>query len=212
MKKLILTSVLMLLMWDSRAALYVETFNSGASVGAIPDASVGGIVGVSFSGVVSDVPSGYDIISSISIVLHISGGYNNDLYSYLRAPDGTVVVLFNQPGSAYVSGSGYNLLLGANGTSSIQTATQTAGQVFGNGTTMYQTAGDMLSFNDHLANGTWTLFFQDLSPGASSTLTGWSLSIAAVPEPAQWGMIAGAGLLGMCGFRVWQRRRKQICN
>jgi hypothetical protein len=35
----------------------------------------------------------------------------------------------------------------------------------------------------------------------------FSLTYSAVPEPAAWGAIAGAGLLALCGWRIWQQRR-----
>jgi len=39
------------------------------------------------------------------------------------------------------------------------------------------------SFNTMDPNGTWTLFFADVSSGAQSQLVDWSLDITAVPEP-----------------------------
>jgi len=44
---------------------------------------------------------------------------------------------------------------------------------------------NMLSGLDGMvANGGWTLFIADLSPGGVSTLNGWGLNITTVPEPA----------------------------
>lgn len=43
----------------------------------------------------------------------------------------------------------------------------------------------MLSdFNTLDPSGTWTLFVADQSPGETSTLQSWSMSITGVPEPA----------------------------
>ena len=43
--------------------------------------------------------------------------------------------------------------------------------------------GSLASFNGVDPNGTWTLFFADMSGGNTSMLNGWSLDITAVPEP-----------------------------
>lgn len=206
MKLSILIGALMMAVLSARATLYTETFNSGASVGVIPDATSGGAVGVCFTGSVGDMSPGADMISGISITLNISGGYNNDLYAYLRSPDGMVVTLMNQPGSLYASGSGFNVVLGISGTS-IQSAVQMPGAVFGDGVTIYQAAGDMTAFYNHNASGTWTLYFQDLSPGDSSTLNSWALNITAVPEPAAWSAVAAIGLLALCTVRMFRTKR-----
>jgi len=110
----------------------------------------------------------------------------------------------NQPGSLYTSGSGFNIILGVSGTS-IQTAAETAGAVFGDGTTMYQSADSMTAFYGHGASGVWTLYFQDLSPGDSSTLNSWSLNITPVTEPVNLAL-AGFAVVG-CGIWFYQRRR-----
>jgi hypothetical protein len=68
--------------------------------------------------------------------------------------------------------------------------------------------GNQLGVFDGMdANGTWTLFAADLSPGGISTLTDWSLVITTVPEPDSLALI---GWCGACGW-LWRkkvRRRK----
>ena len=55
-------------------------------------------------------------------------------------------------------------------------------------------------------NGTWTLFFADVSKGGgSSTLTSWSMDITAVPEPTNLAL----GLLGGISLVVVAARRRQ---
>src|ERR1035437_1861431 len=88
---------------------YTKTFNSGSSVGTIPD---GNPVRLTLVGTVSGTPSG-GIVGGLTVCLNISGGYNGDLYAYLVAPNGTMVVLLNQPGVTVsnpfgASGAGMN--------------------------------------------------------------------------------------------------------
>ena len=52
---------------------------------------------MTFAGSVSDIPVG-SVVLELTVELNISGGYNGDLYAYLVAPNGTLVVLMNQPG------------------------------------------------------------------------------------------------------------------
>ena len=74
------------------AAILNEPFNNVNT--PIPDFNP---VGVSFSGVVSDVPAGATV-NDLSVGLVVSSGYNGDLYAYLTAPNGTLVTLMNRPG------------------------------------------------------------------------------------------------------------------
>lgn len=202
MKLNILIGALIVLALNAHATLY--TFDSGTGAGVIPDADSGGAVGISFTGGVTGFSP--DLISDISISLNISGGYNNDLYGYLRSPDGTLVTLLNRPGSLYTSGSGFNIVLGISGTS-IQAATETPGAVLGDGVTMYQSAENMTAFYNHSASGTWTLYFQDLSPGESSTLNSWTLNITAVPEPVHAALAGFAAMtIGACAYRITRAR------
>ena len=69
-----------------RASLY--------PIGAIPD---GNPSGISFVGTYDAAPVG-STVSSLTVSLNISGGFNGDLYAYLVSPNGTLVMLMNQPG------------------------------------------------------------------------------------------------------------------
>jgi subtilisin-like proprotein convertase family protein len=168
------------------------------SGGTIPD---GNPVGVKFVGTVSDIPAGFTV-SGLTVGLNISGGYNGDLYAYLVAPNGTLVVLLNQPGVSVdgwgASGAGMgngsvnSFMLSDSGNTSIQN--ETSGSVL-LGT--YSAAGSLVSFNGSVADGTWTLYFADLSSGGgTSTLDSWSLNIEAVPEPVNVALGIFGGLLG----------------
>jgi subtilisin-like proprotein convertase family protein len=202
MKKQILlgTMTVLLAVASARGTLYTETF-SGVNA-SIPD---GNPVGVTISGSVSDIPSGMTV-GGLTVGLNISGGYNGDLYAYLVAPNGTLVMLMNQPGvgvNGYgASGAGMNITLSDAGGTSIQN--ETSGSVLGGS---YSAAGSLSGFNGSAADGTWTLYFADLSNGGgTSELNSWSLGITAVPEPVTLALVVFvAMLLAMAGLR-WARR------
>lgn len=177
----------------SRATLCSESFTGGTITDGNP-------VGQIFTGSFNAASSGATV-SSLTIDLNISGGYNGDLYAYLIAPNGTMVVLMNQPGVSIngfgASGSGMNITL-ADGYTSIQTVI--SGGVL-SGT--YGAAGTLASFDGSSADGTWQLFFADLSNGGgTSTLNSWGLNITAVPEPVNVALgIAATGWLACVGLR-----------
>jgi subtilisin-like proprotein convertase family protein len=178
----------------SRALDSVETFSGGP----IPD---GNPVGVTFVGTVNNIPSDFTV-SGLTVNLNISGGYNGDLYAYLVAPNGTLVVLLNQPGVSVdgwgASGAGMNITLqdGTSDHGSIQS--ETSGSVLSGS---YNAAESLVSFNGSAADGTWTLYFADLSNGGgTSTLNSWSLDITAVPEPVNVALGIFGGLLGGLGL------------
>jgi hypothetical protein len=57
---------------------------------------------------------------------------------------------------------------------------------------------NMLSvFNGMNPNGDWTLFLADQGAGETATLTGWTLTITAVPEPSVALCLALAGGLSL---------------
>jgi hypothetical protein len=125
------------------------------------------------------------------------------LYAYLVAPNGTLVVLLNQPGVSDsnpfgASGAGMNITLqdGTSDHGSIQS--ETSGSVLSGS---YNAAGTLVNFNGSVADGTWTLFFADMSSGGgTSTLDSWSLDITAVPEPVNVALGIFGGLLGGLGL------------
>ncbi len=171
----------MLLAVSGARGVLIENFTSGGSVGTIPD---GNPDGAAFLGTVSEAPG--MTVGELTVTLNISGGYNGNLYAYLDAPNGTQVVLMNQPGvsgdnSFGATGAGMNITLqdgiAANG--SIQN--ETSGAVLSGS---YNAAGTLADFNGSPVDGTWVLFFADeVTGGGTSTLDSWSLNITAVPEP-----------------------------
>ena len=199
------------------ATLLTTVMNAGASlypIGSIPD---GNPVGVSFTGNYDQAAPGATV-SGLTVDLSISGGYNGNLYAYLVAPNGTMVLLLNQPGVTGgnpfgYAGSGLNVTLTdattylGNQVTGIQTTAETPGQIFA-GT--YNAAGTLGTFNNSSANGNWTLFFADMAAGGGQAqLTGWSLDITAVPEPINVALaIFGIGFIGVGAVRVYRKSRK----
>ena len=70
------------------------------------------------------------------------------------------------------------------------------------------TRGNTLDvFNGADPNGEWTLFFADLNGESVSTLTGWSVTFGAVPEPSSLTLLL-AGSLALLARRKrgWNKR------
>ena len=155
-------------------------------------------------------------LSAVTVTLNISGGYNGDLYGYLSY-NGTLVTLLNRVGTG--SGNPIQSAFGFS-TAGFNNVTlddaATGGSIHnvqnpGSLPTVSYTAdgGSLASFNGMDPNGTWTLFFADLSAGNSSTLNGWSLDITAVPEPANIALVIfGMGFGGFGIIRYFRNSRK----
>ena len=195
--------------WAEATLTSSQTFTPAN--GTITD---GNPVGVVFSGTFSQ-PGFNSAVTGVSIGLNISGGYNGDLYAYLVAPNGTVVLLLNQPGTGafgsaaagFGNGTANSFELTSSG-SSIQGVDGTAYQTL---TGSFQAAGSLNSFvtSGATANGTWTLFFADLNAGGgTSYLNNWTLNLTVVPEPVLLALITFlAMLLALAGLKwAWQSR------
>ena len=192
--------------WAEATLVDTQSFTGGS----IP---VGSPVGTVFTGDYTAAATGNQVLG-ITVNLSVSGGYNGNLYAYLVAPNGTMVVLLNRPGatgnSMGYAGSGFNgITLSDAGTQNIQTTWETPGaQVTGT----YNAAGGssaLNAFNGSSANGNWELFFADMvKGGGTSTVTGWSLNITVVPEPVPLALgLFAAMLLALKGVRwAWQPR------
>jgi subtilisin-like proprotein convertase family protein len=200
----------------AHAAIYSagNVNGSGTSLNTvIPDDNLSG---VSSSINVSGAGGG---LSDITVTLNVSGGYNGDLYAYLSY-NGTLVTLLNRVGVGTINGgdafgssdSGFNnVTLNSTG-SDVHWASAGGGALSGtyaadgrqisplsspgsfNADGTVTLAGSFAGMNP---NGTWTMFFADLSAGDTSTLKGWSLDITAVPEPVNVALAIFGGLLAV---------------
>ena len=208
-KTLIAMSLLLTATWAQATLSQTETFGSGGSYplvdsfgntasGAIP---VGNPVGVAFGGDFSQTGFNSPVIG-ITVGLDISGGYNQGLYAYLVAPNGTVVVLLNRPGTSVNpfgnTGAGMSVTLqdGASNGSINNTTTYVSGT--------YSAVGTLSSFDSSTANGEWTLFFADLTRGGGqSTLLNWSLDLTVVPEPVLMALATFVAMLMALAGLKW---------
>jgi len=169
------------------------------------------------------------VIYSVSVTLDITGGFNGDLYAYLVSPTGAFVVLLNRSGLTGsnpfgYSDTGFSITL-SDGSPNIHDY-QLDSPVYNGGGQLTgtwapdgrnidpQSAGSVFDstspttplslYNGASADGTWTLFVADLSAGGQSTLVSWGLTIATVPEPQTWVLVAG----GVGVLLALNRRRK----
>ncbi len=175
---------------------------------AVPD---GNLNGLTLATTLTFAP-GISTISSVTVGLDISGGYNGDLYAYLAGPDGGFAILLDRVGvsnnaSAFgYSDSGMNVTFSDAAANSIQYyqnyTNPAGGMLYGtwqpegvnidpltNDPTAFFRSGQtatLSSLDGNGANGVWTLFVADVSEGGVSTVQNWSLDIITVPEPDTW--------------------------
>lgn len=177
---------------------------------AIPQADPVGITASqTFSGLLGNP------ISSVTVDLDITGGYNGTLYAYLVLQNANgnnaTEVLLNQIGvtptdSLGSSGAGLDVTLSDAGTvnGSIHNAPgiPTGLWLPDSANTLNGTFGGLT------ANGTWTLFISDLdSGGGTSTLQSWGLNVTVVPEPSTNSLMFGMGGLLVAGLLIRRQRR-----
>jgi hypothetical protein len=159
-------------------------------------------------------------ISSVTVDLDISGGYNGALYGYLVLEDANgntaSETLLDYVGSTPSnqfgsSGSGLDVTLSdagtANGSIHNATGVPTGLWLPDSAVTLDNTFGGMT------ANGTWTLFLANTVAGTPApTLLSWGLdvNVAPVPEPSVVGMAGIGGLLFLAGQRMIRNRRKSL--
>ncbi len=175
-----------------------QTFSPGVTIPA------GNPVGVEVTGNFTGAAPGGAVLG-ITVGLDISGGYNGSLAAYLVAPNGTVVMLLDQPGMSVdgfgASSSGMNLTLSDAGSTSIQNVTGGSGVLTG----IYQADQPLGTFNNSVADGAWEIYFTDLaSGGGNPVLNSFTLDIE-VPEPVLPALLVFLGLVALhwCLGKCW---------
>lgn len=203
---------------------------SWSGTGAIPDNDPTGLA-FSFNLSGSAAP-----IANVTVSLDLAGGWNGDLYAYLSHGSGFSVLL-DRVGMSSSNPDGYgNAGMDITLSGAVNTdihAYQTLGPSYDGSGQLTGTWGadgrtvsplgppasfdaaprnaTLASFNGLDANGGWTIFFADLSPGDVMALSGFSVSVtttASVPEPSGSGTLAGAGGLALSLWSCRRSRRK----
>lgn len=131
--------------------------------------------------------SGESFSSDVMLSFTLAGGSGTDLSGYLRLGN-----LATSP---------------SYGLTSLVQADPT---ISSSGVTFNVDVSSDPEFTGQDPNNTWTLFFADTSAGDTTTFVNGSLNITAIPEPSQWGAIAGGGLLALCGLRVLKQRLGKV--
>ena len=223
MKTQILAGLLTLAtLLETSAAVY--TINSGTVNLTIPDGNPNGVSST------LNVSVADHQITGLSVTLNVSGGYNGDLYAYLSY-GGVLVPLVNRIGvgsgnSFGASGAGMNVTLtdgGALGDIHLGGDSVLSGTYEADGRNIsplssaaaFDSASrvSFAGYNTLDPNGTWTLFFADVSGGGVSTLNSWSMDISAVPEPVNVAMPVFGGLLGAAALiGHFKRRTLNACR
>ncbi len=219
----ILLALLLFPAGSLQAALYNFTGpftdnGAGNPPGLIPDNST---IGLTDSHTLSGLAP---VIADVRVTLNISGGFNGDLYAYLRLNDSPMVVLLDRVGVTSLNPDGY----GDSGFQVTLTADASAHDIHfyqnyspsytgdgavtgtwqadGRSDPLSSTRGSLSQFNGFDPNGTWTIFFADQSPGDESTLLSWSLQITDVPEPITTALLVFGALGTISAFVSWKRR------
>ena len=201
----------------------VETYSFTSLNKTVPDGLASGVSDV------QTISSAIDSIGSMTIDLHVVGGFNGDLYCYLRHGSG-LSVLLNRPGRTATDSfgygdSGFNVTFSdgaANG--DIHSYQAVVVPMSGILTGTWQPDGRNInpdivtdassrtaflnSFSGSSASGEWTLFIADLQDGGgTSVLSSWGMQITPVPEPVSVALsIFGAISLLVAGCRIRFRR------
>jgi subtilisin-like proprotein convertase family protein len=152
------------------------------------------------------------VISGLTIDLNLVGGWNGDLYAYL-SHGSSLAVLLNRIGrtASNPDGSGTSGMTVEfsdlyspdihNFAGGVLTGNFAADGRNVNPLTALDTDARTASLGNFLGadpNGSWTLFFADLSPAAVATVQSWTVSVGTtVPEPATATLLGAAVLLGL---------------
>lgn len=162
-------------------------------------------------------------ISSVSVALNLTGGWNGDLYAYLSHGSGFAVLL-NRVGRTALDpdgsgASGFNISLADANAADIHNFS--GSPVSGNFAPDARNVNPfdavdtsprhapLSGLNGLEAGGSWTLFFADVAPASVATVQSWTVSVSVVPEPSVTALlsIAAALVVARRSFLPGMRRR-----
>ena len=162
----------------------------------------------------------FSVITDVTVDLNLAGGWDGDIYAYLSHGSGFSVLL-NRVGrtagnSGGLASAGFNVQLSDSYLTDIHNAT--GNPLTGN----YAPDGRNISpfnavdtsprnallgsFNNLNPDGTWTLFFADVSPLAVSSVQSWTVSMNIIPTPEP-GSLTLLGLAAGLGFVMRRKSR-----
>ena len=175
--------------------------------------------------------SNTDTITTISLTLVTTSGWNGDLYAYLEH-NGVISVLLNRPGltagnSVGAASTGMNVTFSDAATVDVHTGLSSTYGTLATGT--FQPDGraadpdevldssprtlSFSGFTGQVASGDWTLFIADVAGGETATLDNWSLSLttepastSAVPEVSGHLALLALGSAGVLTRRRLKRK------
>ena len=211
MKRTLYFLAMLALAGQLSAAIISTNFTSGfLNGGVIPDGNLSGWAD-------TRTLSGYNglTVENLEVTLNISGGWNGDLYGYLVHDSGFVVLLDRvgktaNPGETFgFSNSGFDgVTLSDNDAYSLIQTTGSHASTPALASGYYNTGSGTLdtAFTGLDVNGSWSLFFADMSAGDISQVTSWTLTINAVPEPTTWAMILFAATFAGWRFVAWRKK------
>jgi subtilisin-like proprotein convertase family protein len=197
--------------------LSVATTQAGLYASGILNTTIldGNPTGISSTLHVSGLGS---VLSDVSVIINVSGGYNGDLRAYLSY-GGVLVPLLSRVGSG--SGDATQQAFGFSTAGFSNVRLDDAGSLnihevetpSASPTSYHPDGGNLSSFSGSNPNGDWTVFFADMAGGGGSspsTLTSWSLEITAVPEPVNVALSIFGGVFAVVVVVRTSRVRKQL--
>ncbi len=192
---------------------------------AVPDGNVNGLA------LATNLTGMGSLMTRVTVSLDITGGFNGDLYAYLRGPNGGFAVLLNRTGvtagNAFgYSDTGFNITFddsannndihfyqssdyNLNGGGELTGDWSSDGRAIDplSSPSLFDTTASSATLNSFTGtnpNGDWTLFLADMSAGGTSTLNDWTVNIiTTVPEPPASALLVTGAVLLAC----WMRRR-----